>query len=257
MAFTSTTLILISCLSPILCITNDKTIRDSYLSAYMDSQGTNDSPVGVVYPEPSRPYGPPQPKPMYGPPSIPSGGHVMEIAGPTFSIMDILSQLPEKLEFLPKAASVLLTVTKILLKVVVLKIILKFVFIFCLYFFLPKLEMLDMMTSMTGMEMSEPTTVKTPLNATTTAAAPETEDQEEEMRLNKMADFVMDSIEARKFLDKFCNSDESHYKCKILKNILKVDNTMSIQKLFSSIWIPHRDKYSTREKESTKVNYLR
>lgn len=182
MEFTSNIFILLLCSTPILGITNDKNIRDSYISAYMDSQGTNESPVGVVYPEPSRPYGPPQPKPIYGHPILPSGGPLMEIAGPTFSIMDILSQLPQKLEFLPKVASVLLAVTKILLKITVLKIILKFVFIFCLYFFLPKMEMLDMMTSMTGMETSEPTTMKTPVNATT-AAAPETEGKQFSIRI--------------------------------------------------------------------------
>lgn len=137
----------------------------------MDSQGANDANVGVVYPEPVRTYGPPQPKPVYyGPPITPTGGPLMEYSpSPFSSIMDIMSQLPEKLEFLPKVASVLLTVTKILLKVVVLKLILKFVFIFCMYFFLPKLEMLDMMT---GMDVSEASTMMSPSN-NTTAASPE------------------------------------------------------------------------------------
>lgn len=156
-------------LTPVFGITNDKGNRDSYLSAYMQSQGTNDVPVGVVYPEPVRTYGPPQPKPMYyGPPIPPSGGPLMEYSNPYSSIMDMMTHLPEKLEFLPKVASVLLTVTKILLKVVLLKIILKFVFMFCMYFFLPKLEMLDMMT---GMDAGETSTMMSPGNSTTAASS--------------------------------------------------------------------------------------
>lgn len=121
--------------------------QDSYLSAYMDIQSTTDQSVGVVYPEPMRTYGPPQPKPMvyYGPPSGPPTEYHHTSYAP---MLDILMQLPSKLEFLPKLITAFLGVTKILLKVVLLKLVLKFVVMFCLFFFLPKLEMLDTATEM-------------------------------------------------------------------------------------------------------------
>lgn len=114
----------------------------------MEMQSTTDMPVGVVYPEPMRTYGPPQPKPMiyYG--SL-SGSPALSTEYDHVSytpLLDILMQLPSKLEFLPKLITASLSVTKILLTVVVLKLILKFVVMFCLFFFLPKLEMLDTAT---------------------------------------------------------------------------------------------------------------
>lgn len=112
----------------------------------MEMQSTTNMPVGVVYPEPIRTYGPPQPKPIYGslsgPQALPTEyDHVYYTP-----LLDILMQLPSKLEFLPKLITASLSVTKILLTIVVLKLILKFVVMFCLFFFLPKLEMLDTVT---------------------------------------------------------------------------------------------------------------
>lgn len=126
---------------------SDKTRRDSYLAAYMETQSTTETSVGVVYPDPVRTYGPPQHKPLvyYGPPSVPPGP-LIEYPGSRYPILETMLQLPEKLEFLPKLITSFLGVTKILLKVVLLKLILKFVIMFCLFFFLPKLDMLDMVT---------------------------------------------------------------------------------------------------------------
>lgn len=128
--------------------------RDSYISAYMDFQTSTEPHVGVVYPEPPRTYGPPQPKPQphYGPPGYPPAPPPQEYPISEYPLLDMMYHLPEKLEFLPKLITGFLGITKVLLKVVLLKIVLKLVVMFCLFFFLPKLEMLDMVTDM------EPTT---------------------------------------------------------------------------------------------------
>lgn len=135
-----------------LAITNDPPRRDSYMSAYMDLQGSTESSAGVVYAEPLRTYGPPQPKPLvyYGPPAvhapIPVDHHTYAAEYSYAPLIDILMKLPEKLDFLPKFIAGFLGITKILLKVVLLKMILKFIVMFCLFFFLPKLSMLESAT---------------------------------------------------------------------------------------------------------------
>lgn len=148
--------------------------RDSYISAYMDFQTSTEPHVGVVYPEPPRMYGPPQPKPPphYGPPNYPPGPpSPPEIPMSEHPLLNLVYNLPEKLEFLPKMITGFLGIAKVLLKVVLLKLILKLVVMFCLFFFLPKLEMLDMATDM------EPTTKPTVIasaSANVTAAMPST-----------------------------------------------------------------------------------
>lgn len=164
-------------LSSALAIIPEKSTRDTYISAYMDSQTASELPAGVVYPEPSRTYGLPQHKPpspvYYGPPVGHPVGPPIEYGSPFPSVFEILSHLPEKLEFVPKVASVMLTLTKIMLKVVLLKVILKFIFMFCLFFFLPKLDMLDMVTSLE----SAATTIK-PSSHNSTHSAESAEDGE-------------------------------------------------------------------------------
>lgn len=151
-----------------LAVTN---YRDSYISAYMDFQTSTEPHVGVVYPEPPRTYGPPQPKPSphYGPPSYPPGPPPQpEYAISEHPLLDMVYHLPEKLEFLPKLITGFLGITKVLLKIVLLKIILKLVVMFCLFFFLPKLEMLDMATDM---EITTKPSMSTLASANATAAA--------------------------------------------------------------------------------------
>ncbi len=164
-------LILSLLVSSSICITSTNLRRDSYLSAYMESQSTTEVLPGVVYPELVRTYGPPQYKPpvYYGPPAIPPGPPIEYPSG-HYPLLDTMLQLPEKLEFLPKLITAFLGIKKILLKVVLLKLILKFVVMFCLFFFLPKLEMLDMSTEMEMKPSAAASVNGTSVSATASAA---------------------------------------------------------------------------------------
>lgn len=163
---------------PIACVVNDNSRQDTYMNAYMEFQSTSELPLGVVYPESAHTYGPPQPRPLpppyYGapapyPPSPPLP-HIYP-AEPHFPLLETMLHLPSKLEFVPKLITAFLEITKILLKVVLLKIVLKFVVMFCLFFFLPKLDMLDMMTDMSTKPSQSMATVATAASNNSTVAA--------------------------------------------------------------------------------------
>lgn len=108
-----------------VCLCDAKTRRDTYLSAYMESHGPG---AGEVYGAPSADYG--SPSADYGTPATGYnyGGPAAEphAAAPANPLDPI------------HAKAVLLF--KVLLKLLIFKLIVKFIAIICVLFFLPKLS---------------------------------------------------------------------------------------------------------------------
>ncbi|XP_047110233.1 uncharacterized protein LOC124786607 [Schistocerca piceifrons] len=156
---------------------------DTYLDAYADSYGRGDligangeggyfgepspvyggpvggGPSGNYGPPPSGIYGPPQPRPVYGPPHLPNGGPYPAPVRPPLHDHHHhhhdhhdLSPAPYAApdHFFPPIPFDISLLFKIILKVVIFKLIVKFIAVICLLLFLPALEIYKKGMGMVG-----------------------------------------------------------------------------------------------------------
>ncbi|GAB0093720.1 hypothetical protein DMENIID0001_088940 [Sergentomyia squamirostris] len=230
--------------------TQDQGQGDSYLSALQASHATGSdvrSPRDSLSPgygsgyEPAKPvYGPPSaygpsgpaPAPVYGPPTAYGPPTGLYRAGPPkyYAVHHhrtprdwLLDKLHFKLD--------LVTVGKIILKLIIFKKIVKFIAILCLLLFLPKLNMMSTSSSNHDNNHDYDYSVFRKFNV----------DESRNARVNELTSFVLTSIDAFMKKEIKCPKNDGEMSCRLNRMFSTIDVKYPLRRIFKYYKSPGED----------------